>query len=572
MANTNENDMNLHIRTTADTSGAEGAKDAVKEVVDATKDAGKAEKDANAATAARAKHYKDLAASMSTKDLQDYAAQLENLTEAEREEWKQNNQVIAVLEELESRRQALLQKHKEEAEAYDKRQAQMKEEARLLEQQAQRLKDVEEAQRRVDARKKEEAAAGANGGSSGLNVDVFSEGSAASATAVAAGVAAIGVSAKVATGALMETLQRYKEIRREIGESGQDYGAWTDATLELLEWVTSPLDKLKEGLKAVAGLDELEAALKRQKEAKEGFEKLKEAREKYARAVADDAVARVHRGELDAINAQNSAFERQLQLIQSIRQLNDTRAQAGDAAALKAGEDPAIIAVRQIVRQQESSIQDINAEVERAKVSLSALEQQRVLAIKKLGEAQENNATDEAIREAFNAVEDLDRQIQEAVKVVDFAKKNAEVQATNVIEQATRAVEGVVEQVRNRSTEAVKSQEQKLGDLARKVVEAAEQNNAEIEKAGGVIQGEQKRLIKAVTDLIGDTKLDSEQIAPIRDAVIALARSIQTKDDEVISGLTKIVADITAAGNQFQVINNRFGLLEQRINAIPINR
>jgi len=86
----NENDVSLHLKTTGDASGAEKVEKAVEEVKDSAK-------------AAAATH-RELAASLSDQELRDYAAQMDGLTEAEREQWMQSKEVTAVLDEMAERR------------------------------------------------------------------------------------------------------------------------------------------------------------------------------------------------------------------------------------------------------------------------------------------------------------------------------------------------------------------------------------------------------------------------------------------------------------------------------------
>ncbi|WAC20974.1 hypothetical protein OVA24_06210 [Luteolibacter sp. SL250] len=572
----NENDIKFRLKTEGDTSGADAVEESMVDAKDAAKDLGTASSSMAAATAAAGKQaaaaakavaqsHAEIAKSMSTQELEDYVATMTQLTEAEREQWMQSKQVIAVQNELETRRSAARQQLDEETAAIVKQQDALKEKIRLEEQHIQRLEDVEEAKRRVAARDKEAAAAGK---SQGIGPELLPAGSTASATAAAAGVAAIAGAAKLGSDAVMEVLYRYRELRKEMTQSEAQMGAWTDSMIEVMEWITSPLDKLKGAMVSLAGLDELEKSLEWGREMEDLYKKTKAAHDAYAKSVADDATNRALRNQLASINEQTAAMERQIGILRARRELLEAKAQVADKAALASGEDPAVVAINEIVRQQVARVAEVNEAVTRAEGALAGAEAELSVAIKRLFDLQERGGTREEIQQATATMEDMDRKVQEASRGLADAKVEAGIQIEKSQVEASEGIRETKDKALEGQKEAAGKQREIIAELTKDAIDDVKKNFDKIEEGGGKIKGESKRLYEAIVKMLNDSTPDDQQIAPIRASLEALSRSMDKKDDTIIEGLTKAAAGLTATEQKIVELNNKFDGVMRRLNSM----
>ncbi|WAC18890.1 hypothetical protein OVA24_16790 [Luteolibacter sp. SL250] len=572
----NENDIKFRLQTEGDTSGADAVEESMVDAKDAAKDLGAASSSMAAATAAAGKQaaaaakavaqsHAEIAKSMSTQELEDYVATMAQLTEAEREQWMQSKQVIAVQNELETRRNAARQQLDEETAAIVKQQDALKEKIRLEEQHIQRLEDVEEAKRRVAARDKEAAAAGK---SQGTGPELLPAGSTASATAAAAGVAAMAGAAKLGSDAVMEVLYRYRELRKEMTQSEAQMGAWTDSMIEVMEWITSPLDKLKGAMVSLAGLDELEKSLEWGREMEDLYKKTKAAHDAYAKSVADDATNRALRNQLASINEQTAAMDRQLSTLRARRELLEAKAQVADKAALASGEDPAVVAINEIVRQQVARVDEVSDAVTRAEAAKDAADGRLTAAVNKLKNLQHSGGTDQEIREATTAMEEMDRGVKEAAKDLATARENAGIEIEKSQVEASQAIREVKAKATEGFKEATTEQSRALAELAKEAIEPVKKNIKEIEDAGGQVKGVQKQMVSVISKMIEDGAITGEELAPVRASLEVLSRSVDKSNDTVVEGLTKAAAAFTATDQKIRELINQFNQVMQRMNAM----
>lgn len=561
----NENDIQLHLKTTGDTKGAEEVEKAVDEVKASTAALTDEEKKRIAI-----KQQQRRLAEEEKKLIEEHGRLMHEgmpgITYAIDENAKALGLNAAAWEEVTEETREALEAAKEQTreaqrlqDEQDRLNEQKREAIRLEEQHAQRIADVEEAQKRVAERE-----ANATGGGANPTLATGRE----SAAATAAGMAAVAAAGKLAMDAIGETLNRFKALRTEMDGSEADLGAWSEALLETVEFISSPFEKIKEGIKGIAGLDDLEEAIERTKETKKWYDSLVEARKKFAAAAQDEATARSLRNELNAIDAQSAAFERQLGILRSRRELLEAKAQAADQTALANGADPSLVAVQQIIRQTQERNASFDEELARFGEAIASADAARTAAINKLSALQSSGASQEAIEAARIEVEQVENDLSESIKDLEAARERVSNQKETSATQARAAIEAELEETKERFQGLSEGIAATVTENAKDVIAASDKAQKEAEAAGKTVSGNQKLFHEALRKLIEDQTPDTQQIELIKQATLALGRAIETKDNEMITGINKITANQLSQAQLYQQTLQRLADVQKQIEAI----
>lgn len=407
------------------------------------------------------------------------------------------------------------------------------EEKRLQEQQ--RKADVEVARQRLSDRN----------ANSGVNTPLL-EGR-ESLAARAAGAGAILATAKTSLAAVSETIRAYQVLRQEVGGATTDQEILFGALADTMEIISSPLDAIKNGLKSIAGLDDLEDAIERAKQTKFALDEIIRTRKELYDQAYSFSLASAYQREREEIDNQTAALQRQLQVLKAKRELISVQADETDRQQAARGEDPNVIAANRVVRDAASSTEALADELKVAEDRQKKANLDAQQAVERLKDIQQSGGggTAEAIAKAELEVQATGNAVTEVGRDIESLKQQIDIQGEIIRQTAETSLQGLTSDASKGFTDAA--------NLAIQTIQAKAQEQ------GGQLSSLAQQSLDQLVAVIKDGIPDAKQLPLIQQAMQNFRVSQEGNNQIVFEVITAIL-------NQLEIANRNYRQVLEKVN------
>jgi hypothetical protein len=327
---------------------------------------------------------------------------------------------------------------------------------------------------------------------------------------IAAG-AALAASARQVSALTLDVIRQYKEL-------GVELGTFESIGLEFADFLTSPFDYVTDAFtdyKAdLVALKESQLEVIRQEAL---YQETIAKRDKLLAEASSKRVSNYLAAEKTAIDAQTTAYERQMRVVKSLADLEEARAKSADAMAIASGADPAAVAAAAAARQGAAAGATEDQRILDAEQKLQAAQRSYEAAVSALARGQ--TGTRDEIEALSTAAQEAQAAVGDAVAEVETVRTEAEAAKAAIASEAVTQQLEVVASAKTSLTEAAETAKATLE------TEAAEQGR-ELTEGG-------KESLKILTEALKDGVVTPEEMGAIRDAIQQVKNSRDAADAEI---------------------------------------
>jgi hypothetical protein len=468
--------VDIQISTKADTTGAKTTTDAIDKMVDKVDDAEAAVEDLSQAVDKLDGNLQETASNSGANPMIDGSQLRAVIEDVEETAAAVDTQTVAV-EELTEATGDL-----EQQEA-DLAAARKKASERRVEEQAKELKAEKEAQQAAQDSARLRLAAGA----------------------------ALTASARQVAALTLDVIRQYKDL-------GVEMRGFESIGLEFADFLTSPFDYVVDAFtdyKAdLVALKESQLEVIRQESL---YQETIAKRDKLLAEASSKRVSNYLAAEKTAIDAQTTAYERQMRVVKSLADLEEARAKSADAVAIANGSDPAAVAAAAAARQGAAAGASQDQRVLDAEQKLETAQRSYEAAVSALALGQ--TGTRDEIEQLSNAAQEAQAAVGDAIAEVETVRTEAE------------AAKGAI------ASEAVTQQLEVVASATASLTEAAETAKATLEteaaEQGRTLSAGGKEALKILTDALKDGVVTPEEMTAVATAIQQVKNSRDAADAEI---------------------------------------
>jgi hypothetical protein len=323
--------------------------------------------------------------------------------------------------------------------------------------------------------------------------------------------AALAASARQVAALTIDVIRQYKEL-------GVELRGFESIGLEFADFLTSPFDYVVDAFtdyKAdLVALKESQLEVIRQESL---YQDTIAKRDKLLAEASSKRVSNYLAAEKSAIDAQTTAYERQMRVVKALADLEEARAKSADAVAIANGADPAAVAAAAAARQGAAAGASENQRILDAEQKLEAAQRSYEAAVSALAQGQTGTRVEiEALSTAAQEAQDA---VADAKDEVETVKTEAEAAKAAIASEAVTQQLEVVTSAKTSLTEAAETAKATLE------TEAAEQGKTL--SAGG------KEALKILTDALKDGVVTPEEMTAVATAIQQVKNSRDAADAEI---------------------------------------
>lgn len=280
-------------------------------------------------------------------------------------------------------------------------------------------------------------------------------------------------------------------------------------------------------------------------------ERLKTIRAELSRQVRSEALAELYRAEARELDIAVQKLERRNQLADAAAQASATARRVAGEEAVRRGANPNQVQAAQIAAGLAESLNQLQREIE--------LREQQVEVLQA-----EATKTSSRFRE-------LESSMGKGADDTLAAKQAAEIAAQNAedAEYAVNTLKQVAESKRQELTTAAQGEMNQLSanvssDVTRMTEQARDVIKQSIEEVGGKVPGDVKRSLTELEKVLSDNLPDAEQLPRIYNALILFINNTQTQNQEVYQTVKTATNQVGTLTSDYQMLRTQ---LDQVIRA-----
>jgi hypothetical protein len=312
--------------------------------------------------------------------------------------------------------------------------------------------------------------------------------------------------------------QRTIEVIAQYRELGVEIGNFESIGMEFAEFLSSPFDYVTDAFtdyKAdLVALKESQLEVIRQESL---YQETIAKRDKLLAEASSKRVSNYLAAEKTAIDAQTTAYERQMRVVKSLADLEEARAKSADAVAIANGADPAAVAAAAAARQGSAAGASQDQRVLDAEQKLETAQRSYEAAVSALALGQ--TGTRDEIEQLSNAAQEAQAAVGDAIAEVETVRTEAE------------AAKGAI------ASEAVTQQLEVVASATASLTEAAETAKATLEteaaEQGRTLSAGGKEALKILTDALKDGVVTPEEMTAVTTAIQQVKNSRDAADAEI---------------------------------------
>ena len=347
--------------------------------------------------------------------------------------------------------------------------------------------------------------------------------------------AALAASARQVAALTVDVIRQYKEL-------GVELRGFESIGLEFADFLTSPFDYVVDAFtdyKAdLVGLKESQLEVIRQESL---YQETIAKRDKLLAEASSKRVSNYLAAEKSAIDAQTSAYERQVRVVKSLADLEEARAKSADAIAIANGADPAAVAAAAASRQGAAAGASQDQRVLDAEQKLQAAQRSYEAAVSALAQGQ--TGTRDEIEALSTAAQEAQAAVADSIAEVETVRTEAEAAKAAIASEAVTQQSEVVASAKTSLTEAAEAAKTTLE------TEAAEQGKTL--SAGG------KEALKILTDALKDGVVTPEEMQAVATAIQQVKSSRDAADAEIRASFKELERANNAALENQKLMTQR---------------
>ena len=323
--------------------------------------------------------------------------------------------------------------------------------------------------------------------------------------------AALAASARQVAALTVDVIRQYKEL-------GVELRGFESIGLEFADFLTSPFEFVTDAFtdyKAdLVALKESQLEVIRQEAL---YQETIAKRDKLLAEASSKRVSNYLAAEKTAIDAQTTAYERQMRVVKALADLEEARAKSADAVAIANGADPAAVAAAAAARQGAAAGAVEDQRILDAEQKLQAAQRSYEAAVSALAQGQ--TGTRDEIEALSTAAQEAQAAVADSIAEVETVRTEAEAAKGAIASEAVTQQLEVVASAKTSLTEAAETAKATLE------TEAAEQGR-ELTEGG-------KESLKILTEALKDGVVTPEEMGAIRDAINQVKNSRDAADAEI---------------------------------------